>query len=368
MLLWSRPRQPSRSPGHRAAEGRHQLARAVFHGKRGELRQRYPFGAGPRDAPPWPACATATVAIDDAGLKIGTRTLLALFGGRGAAKGAGRLALDPERVLALLSIAACHPVAARALVGIEAAAGHWARGDRALATIRLAFAGLPQLAEPVDVARLQAAAWLLDQGMTPRRLMKELGLDTAPLDEAGDWLDKYNPDQPRVPAGHGVESGRWGSSDGAAAFDLPRGPLRVSQLRFDPVRVAANGPFTPGGFGTTFTTPTSNPLDPKGLNKPPTPEEQQAIIDALNTFIAGRGPRLRKLSEEPYKNYPHPKTGAVLPDSPGNYKEYTVRTPGIFDRGERRLIIDWSSGNMYYTNKHYRSFYRLHIVPSLTSP
>ncbi len=215
--------------------------------------------------------------------------------------------------------------------------------------------------------RVMAAARLLDQGMTPRRLMQELGLDTAALDEAEARLEKYNPDQPRVPAGHGAESGRWGTAEGAAAFDLPRGRLHVSQLRFDPVRVAANGPFTPGGVGTTFTT-TGNPLDPKGLNKPPTLEEQQAIIDTLNTFVEARGRRQRRLSEEPYENRPSNETGAVLPASTGNYRGLTVRTPSIFDRGERRLIIDFSNGDMYYTNNHYRSFYRFHIVPSLTSP
>ena len=34
----------SREWGLRCTEGRHQLARTVFHGKRGELRQRYREG------------------------------------------------------------------------------------------------------------------------------------------------------------------------------------------------------------------------------------------------------------------------------------------------------------------------------------
>ena len=48
--------------------------------------------------------------------------------------------------------------------------------------------------------------------MTPRALMKGLGLDPAALDA----LEKYNPDQPRVPAGSGRASGRWGSGGGAS--------------------------------------------------------------------------------------------------------------------------------------------------------
>lgn len=313
---------------------------------------------------PWPTGATRTVAIGETGLALGAGTVLAPSDTSGVAKGAGRLAVDPERVLA---VAAGRPVdAARALAGVAAAAGHWARGDRALANIRLLFAGLPRLATPLDAERLRAAAWLLDEGMTPRRLMEELGFEAASLDEAvADHLTKYNPDQPRVPAGNGVESGRWIGADGA--FGLT-GRLRVSQLRFDPVRVAANGPFTDGGQATTFTTPGSNPLDPKGLNKPTTAEERQALIDTLNTFVEGRGSRFRQIFEKYYENYPHPETKAVLPDSPGNYKEYTVRTPNKFNRAERRLVIDWSNGNMYYSNNHYKSFYRFRIVPTVGAP
>ena len=233
---------------------------------------------------PWPTGATRTIAMGEAGLLLGAGTILAPFAGS-VAKGAGHLAVDPERVLALLAVAVGRPVAARVLIGIEAAASHWARGDRALANIRLVFAGLPRLAAPVDADRLAAAAWLLDQGMTPRRLMAELDLDTTPLDEVDASVTKYNPDQPRVPAGNGVGSGRWIGADGA--FGLT-GRLRVSQLRFDAVQVAANGPFTDGGQVTSFTT-TGNPLDPKRLNKPTTAEERQALIDTLNTFVEGRG-------------------------------------------------------------------------------
>jgi len=45
--------------------------------------------------------------------------------------------------------------------------------------------------------------------MTARALMKGLGLDPAAL-------EKYNPHQPRVPAGSGRASGRWGSGGGAS--------------------------------------------------------------------------------------------------------------------------------------------------------
>jgi ribonuclease T1 len=49
----------------------------------------------------------------------------------------------------------------------------------------------------------------------------------------------------------------------------------------------------------------------------------------------------------------------LLPRKPqGYYKEYTVRTPGSRDRGARR-IISGQSGELYYTDDHYRNFRRI---------
>ncbi|WP_425280307.1 hypothetical protein [Methyloferula stellata] len=41
----------------------------------------------------------------------------------------------------------------------------------------------------------------------------------------------------------------------------------------------------------------------------------------------------------------------------GGYTSYTVPS-GARGRGNSRLIIDNVSGFVYYTNTHYRSFYR----------
>lgn len=42
----------------------------------------------------------------------------------------------------------------------------------------------------------------------------------------------------------------------------------------------------------------------------------------------------------------------------GYYREYTVRTPGVRDRGSRRIIAG-SAGEFYYTDDHYRTFMRI---------
>jgi hypothetical protein len=54
--------------------------------------------------------------------------------------------------------------------------------------------------------RLFVADELIEAGVTPRTLMKAQGFDPAPLDLL---KANFNPDQPRIPAGSGRDSGRW---------------------------------------------------------------------------------------------------------------------------------------------------------------
>jgi hypothetical protein len=88
--------------------------------------------------------------------------------------------------------------------GAPASAGPKAR---ALAHIHLAHAGLPPCG-PDQALRLFVADELIEAGVSPETLMKAQGFDPAPL-----ALLKYSPDQPRVPAGSGRESGEWTSGD-----------------------------------------------------------------------------------------------------------------------------------------------------------
>jgi len=62
----------------------------------------------------------------------------------------------------------------------------------------------------------------------------------------------------------------------------------------------------------------------------------------------------------------YPKDGSIfqnrekkLPTQPsGYYREFTVTTPAIDNRGARRLIMG-SSGEIYYTDDHYASFWQV---------
>ncbi|MFA7268147.1 MAG: ribonuclease domain-containing protein [Sterolibacterium sp.] len=64
--------------------------------------------------------------------------------------------------------------------------------------------------------------------------------------------------------------------------------------------------------------------------------------------------------------FPYRRDGVVfgnleqrLPIKPrGSYREYTVPTPGVKSRGARRIIAG-NSGELYYSDDHYRSFRRI---------
>jgi ribonuclease T1 len=64
--------------------------------------------------------------------------------------------------------------------------------------------------------------------------------------------------------------------------------------------------------------------------------------------------------------FPYPRDGVVfgnyerlLPVKPrGYYHEYTVKTPGVRNRGARRIVCGIVP-ECYYTGDHYRSFQRI---------
>ena len=64
--------------------------------------------------------------------------------------------------------------------------------------------------------------------------------------------------------------------------------------------------------------------------------------------------------------YPYAKDGAIfgnreglLPKQKrGYYREYTVKTPGVRNRGARRIVAG-ASGELFYTEDHYNRFRRI---------
>jgi ribonuclease T1 len=77
------------------------------------------------------------------------------------------------------------------------------------------------------------------------------------------------------------------------------------------------------------------------------PAEAQDVVDKL---LHGGGSKYRQDGTTFADRENH------LPaKSRGYYREYTVATPGVPDRGPRR-IIEGGQGELYYTSDHYRTF------------
>jgi hypothetical protein len=109
---------------------------------------------------------------------------------------------------------------------IRRAAAADADGETGLALIHLSRARLPRLADPRAAARRRyIGEALLADGLSPRDLLKACDLDPGVLDRLA---KDYTPDEPRIPAGNGIESGEWttGLAPGDAGNDGGRNPAQ----------------------------------------------------------------------------------------------------------------------------------------------
>lgn len=125
-----------------------------------------------------------------------------LIGPEGFHFGGWRAGLPGEAVLrTYLAIACRRPLDAAAQGALGKALAAARAGDLTLANIRLAQAGLARAIGADELrARLAATEWLIDCGTTPDDVLAALDLLAPPR-------AKYSPDQPRGPAGSGIESG-----------------------------------------------------------------------------------------------------------------------------------------------------------------
>jgi hypothetical protein len=163
--------------------------------------------------------------MTDHGVILGAGTILLAADGHG-----GNLS-DPDfRFLALLSVAYKRRVAPDVIAIVRNAPAQWARGEKCLAHIHLAFARLPRLESREDAFQLFWADQLLVAGVAPSAILKTIDFDAGRLD-----LRKFNSDQPRVPAGHGRESGRWGSGGIQPIFydGKPHEQQKTESLEFE---------------------------------------------------------------------------------------------------------------------------------------
>ena len=217
-----------------------------------------------RAGPVYPAM---TFAPD--GLVLGAGTVLLRAEGPGQLQ---NLRGQEARFLALLAAAYGRAVAPAVLGNIGRAVESRREGDQCLAHIHLAHSGLHEPSELRTAAcRLFIAECAMKAGMSPRDIFKALKIGGSYVDA----IEKaYNPDESRVPAGGGRESGEW-TSDGngssvsfGGSLAMPAAaplddlfPAAVDSLAEFAARLLARlgGPAT-AAFGLLFI-PSSNNLN-----------------------------------------------------------------------------------------------------------
>ncbi len=125
---------------------------------------------------------------------------------------------ERTRLAALLTVAHRRPVGARQLRHLERALNAEHDGDIPLAHVHIALSQLGRLARPQDDARrLFFLNSLIEDGVEPEAILKGFHVDAA---DSGLSAQKYDPDQPRVPAGSGRPSGQWTRGDSTAAENV----------------------------------------------------------------------------------------------------------------------------------------------------
>jgi hypothetical protein len=156
------------------------------------------------------AAIEAVMRFSPEGLVLGAGTLLAAAG-----ESARDVSVNPvePRLTALLTAAHLRRPTAQALTHLRKATECWRTGDDALAAMHLVLSQVDRLRQPdSDAHRLFLADGLLKNGADAGAIVDALESGGAAFDEL---RKRYNPDEPRVPAGNGLTSGRWTTSDGS---------------------------------------------------------------------------------------------------------------------------------------------------------
>ena len=148
--------------------------------------------------------------LEAGGLVLGAGTVLA----PGACNGATMHDDDIARLAVLLKVAYGRSITSLTIGHANAAATRWRQGDAKRASVHLALARLGSMPDPLAASqRLVVADQLLRTGVSPS--VFDDVLDDVRTDES--VQRRYDPDQPRFPAGSGVVSGRWSGGDEAGA-------------------------------------------------------------------------------------------------------------------------------------------------------
>lgn len=162
--------------------------------------------------------------FSDQGLTMGAGTVLVSSG-----VSCRDIRVDPAdaRLRALLAAAHQRAPSLGGLNHLCKAAERWREGRDSLAAMHLALSRLNRLSQPeADAHRLFLAEGLLLHGVEAGAIIKAA---VAALERS--QVRKYDPDQPRVPAGSGRASGQWASSGNATPGEV--NPSTITEV-YDP--------------------------------------------------------------------------------------------------------------------------------------
>jgi guanyl-specific ribonuclease Sa len=63
----------------------------------------------------------------------------------------------------------------------------------------------------------------------------------------------------------------------------------------------------------------------------------------------------------PFKNSHFISPDGQRLNTGNTYTEWTIRTPGVGNRGTRRIVVNNQTGQAYYTNDHYENFVEIDL-------
>jgi len=276
--------------------------------------------------------ASTVMCFSDKGLVLGAGTVLAPAGASPR-----DIRVDPlePRLQALLTAAHLRRPTGAALAHLRKAAERCRGGEDALAAMRLALSGLDRLQQPeADSHRLFLADGLMKTGVTADEVVAAL-----------EPLAKYDPDQPRVPAGSGRPSGQWTSGDGgatggaSASGKAPHAPASGRSLAMPARRTSP-----PASPAPTPRPPSGSPIGPHTVVNPST-----VTPAATRQFVSGipyYGEDACAVAMDECETHaifadadPHPEAD---PDSVGdaagsNFPTYKERMRQCYQTGDRCL-------------------------------
>ncbi|MFE8118129.1 ribonuclease domain-containing protein [Brenneria goodwinii] len=91
-----------------------------------------------------------------------------------------------------------------------------------------------------------------------------------------------------------------------------------------------------------------------------TPKEMRELQNTIDNIKLNRPVHSR--DGIPFKNsHEMSPNSQRLDTGSGPYREWTVKTPGISNRGTRRIVVDKGTGKAYYSHDHYDSFIEIDL-------